>query len=309
MTSPESPIDLLVLSPHLDDAALSCGGQIHRMARTGGRVVVLTVFAGGPSDDPCSAVTDRDASPAAVAFHALIGLEAGEAGVAAADAAVAARRAEDRVACEILGAEGVRWRRLDAVYRRHPDGPLPSLAALFDRARPVDEALVAALAADLRALPPLRRLLVPLGVGGHLDHRTVRAAAERAFPPSSLRYYEDLPYARSRRARWHALGLSFLGELIERPLGPWRSEPAPWAEIDLEAKIAAVAAYASQVEPLFGSAERMAHTLDTVAERLAIRFDEPLAEAVWRATGSLDRLDEDSFDRIDATSPRGASHR
>ena len=38
----------LYLSPHLDDAALSCGGQIAQATRQGRRVLIVTVMAGDP---------------------------------------------------------------------------------------------------------------------------------------------------------------------------------------------------------------------------------------------------------------------
>ncbi|WP_366972639.1 PIG-L family deacetylase, partial [Thermoflexus sp.] len=41
---------LWVLSPHPDDAVLSCGGTLYRTARAGIPVRVITVFAGDPRD-------------------------------------------------------------------------------------------------------------------------------------------------------------------------------------------------------------------------------------------------------------------
>ena len=39
------------LSPHLDDAVLSCGGLIHRQVVAGQRPLVVTIFAGTPPVD------------------------------------------------------------------------------------------------------------------------------------------------------------------------------------------------------------------------------------------------------------------
>src|SRR5690349_4048271 len=39
----------LFLSPHYDDAVLSCGGLIHKLVGEGQRVVVRTVMGGAPS--------------------------------------------------------------------------------------------------------------------------------------------------------------------------------------------------------------------------------------------------------------------
>src|SRR6185295_15615325 len=47
--------DHIYLSPHLDDAALSCGGAIARHANAGARVLVVTICtAAPPSDGPFS---------------------------------------------------------------------------------------------------------------------------------------------------------------------------------------------------------------------------------------------------------------
>ena len=40
------PYRYVYLSPHLDDAVLSCGGLIHRQRQEGESVLVVTIFAG-----------------------------------------------------------------------------------------------------------------------------------------------------------------------------------------------------------------------------------------------------------------------
>ena len=47
----------IYLSPHYDDAALSCGGSIHKQTRQQEPVAVITVFAGTP-DLPNSALSE-----------------------------------------------------------------------------------------------------------------------------------------------------------------------------------------------------------------------------------------------------------
>ena len=61
---------------------------------------------------------------------------------------------------------------------------------------------VAVRSSDVAAIRPIlsRRnagllTLAPLGLGGHVDHRTVRDAAVECLAPSTLGFYEDLPYA------------------------------------------------------------------------------------------------------------------
>jgi LmbE family N-acetylglucosaminyl deacetylase len=82
---------VVVVSPHLDDAVLSVGAAMSRAARRGARVEVLTVLAGDPEA--------ADVAPSSWDEAA---------GFATAAAAAAARRDEDRVACEGLGARP-RW--------------------------------------------------------------------------------------------------------------------------------------------------------------------------------------------------------
>ena len=50
-------VDSIYLSPHLDDVALSCGGQIHQLThRPGGQeVLIVTLMAGVPPPGPVSA--------------------------------------------------------------------------------------------------------------------------------------------------------------------------------------------------------------------------------------------------------------
>jgi LmbE family N-acetylglucosaminyl deacetylase len=97
---------VVVLSSHLDDAALSLGGFIARSAREGSAVTVVTVFAGDPGSTLPASAWDRRCG-----FQT------------AADAA-RGRRLEDRRACALLGSAAV-WLPLhDHEYgaERDPDG-------------------------------------------------------------------------------------------------------------------------------------------------------------------------------------------
>lgn len=76
----------IYLSPHLDDAALSCGGLVWMQAQAGERVEIWTMCAGDP---PEGRLSDY-----AQAHHERWGLGR---------EAVAARREEDARSCNILG--------------------------------------------------------------------------------------------------------------------------------------------------------------------------------------------------------------
>jgi LmbE family N-acetylglucosaminyl deacetylase len=218
-------LDLLVLSPHLDDAALSCGGSIHRCTRAGGRALVVTLFAG-----------DVPRAPSAFAreVEALWGLD---------NEVMAARRAEDERAMAILGAELRHWDLIDALYRTAPGGePLyENLKALRAEVRDPGD-LSQRLETGLRELPGAARVLAPLAVGGHVDHQLARQAAESVLGDApELRFYEDYPYARSRFALRRALGRR----------RRWIAESVDLEEADVEARCAATLAYPSQLGTAF----------------------------------------------------------
>jgi len=295
------------LSPHLDDAVLSCGGRIWQQVQAGERALVVTIFAGVPSPD-------APLSPFAQALHALWGL---------ADA-IAARREEDTAALALLQAEAVYWPYLDCIYRRAPDGSFfcDGEETLFGEVHPAEGALIAELAGRFRALTLEQggTLYAPLAVGHHVDHQVVRRAVAGI---EDVVYYEDYPYAEEPGALEAALGRKRStsspspwppptggGGIIppskgdEQPVASsedgspavpppvvgevrwggfpeqWRAELVALSPQALEAKIAAIACYGSQLEALgWAGASEMAAAVRTFAERTV--GDGP-AERYWR---------------------------
>ncbi|HEY3831250.1 MAG TPA: PIG-L family deacetylase [Acidimicrobiia bacterium] len=148
----------VVVSPHLDDAVLSCGALIAADPGT----LVVTVFAGRPQPGLSGEPTDWDRS----------------CGFAAGDDVLAARRHEDDCACAALGAEP-RW--LDFVDYQYGE-PVA-----------VDE-IAAELGAVIEALAPAE-LFVPLGLV-HPDHDRTHRACRLLIGRTTLTVfaYEDLPY-------------------------------------------------------------------------------------------------------------------
>jgi LmbE family N-acetylglucosaminyl deacetylase len=218
--------DTLYLSPHLDDAALSCGGSIAAQTRAGGRVLIVTITAG----DPPAQVSEYAAS-----LHQRWELIAN---------ATAARRAEDLAACAILGADALHWDLPDCIYRldRHGVPFYVSDADIFGDVAPAEMGLVADLAARMADLPPAAQVVAPLCVGHHVDHWLTRLAAEQAFGPAALEYYEDYPYAQQPGAVAAALG---------QPAAEWTARVIPLTGADLAIKYDAVAAYVSQLSTFF----------------------------------------------------------
>ncbi len=213
------------LSPHFDDAVLSCGALIHRQTRAGERVVVLTVCAGVPPAGPLSDF--------AQALHARWGVTA--------EAVRATRQTEDQTALRRLGAEAHYLAVPDCIYRRAPETLAflyASEEALFGPMAPAEQALshslAAQLAAWLTAWPAVQGYL-PLGIGQHVDHQLTRLAAEQL--PQAWLYYEDYPYAARvpETPAWAGLASQL------------RAHPLAVEDQDIEAYCQAVADYRSQV--------------------------------------------------------------
>jgi LmbE family N-acetylglucosaminyl deacetylase len=234
--------DHVYLSPHLDDAALSCGGAIARHSAAGARVLVVTICtASPPPEGPLSSFAEE--------IHRQWGLSAGQ--------AVRARLHEDSLAMEYLGADSLWVGMLDAIYRRPAD--YISDATLFGA--PVsDDPLLPSLKTFTRALRdrvPRATLYAPLGVGNHVDHEITYQAA-RAGAGNAIAFYEDFPYVTKPDAldqRLRALDGSFVTSTLD-------------IDATLSRKLGAIAAYASQIGTLFGDVETMRQQVRAYAEEL-----------------------------------------
>ena len=236
--------DSIYLSPHLDDAALSCGGQIFAQTTTGQSVLVVTVMAG--------AVPDGELSDFAAELHARWELGAD---------ATAVRRAEDAAACAILGADFLHWDVPDCVYRRSAvtGQPLyPTWPDVIDAVHPDESALINQLAECIAGLPGHGRLVAPLGVGRHADHQVSRLAAECAAD-GDLVYYEDFPYVREAGA---------LTAVIPQDDANWQATAVPLQEEALAAKVEAIAAFVSQLSTFFDGRADLAAQINAYAERV-----------------------------------------
>lgn len=227
--------DTIYLSPHLDDAVLSCGGQIFEQAQRGAAMLIVTIAAGEPQTEIRSLFAEF--------LHHNWGLTAAE--------AVAIRRAEDQAACMRLGAKALHWSLPDCIYRLHPEQQTPLYTSnedIFGPVHPAEAPLIDSISRFLNELPSAQHIVAPLSAGNHVDHQLVRAAAERVWT-TSLLYYEDYPYVQRHPEE--------LGRLI-KPASRWRSQLKPLSSLALQARIDATNAYRSQVKTLFNSADEMA---------------------------------------------------
>jgi LmbE family N-acetylglucosaminyl deacetylase len=249
MTELEEYYDHLYVSPHFDDVALSCGGQVFRHAAIGDSVLVVTVTGGEPPHGVQSETVRN--------LHQRWADSLGE----TPEAIVAQRRAEDWEAFGILRAAVLHLDFLDCIYRAGPDGdPLyPGPNDMFGPFNPADAAVVDALAAALAGLPEAGQVYLPLGVGGHIDHGVARRAGERAF--KDVAYYEDYPYTMIPDALAAVLPAAGRGE--------WQPETVWLTETAMAAKIESVSAYRSQLSSFFTGLDDLAAKLRADGQRVA----------------------------------------
>jgi LmbE family N-acetylglucosaminyl deacetylase len=234
--------DHVYLSPHLDDAVLSCGGAIARHSNAGARVLVVTICTGAPPpDSPFSAFARK--------HHLMWGFAPGQ--------AMAARMREDDRALERLDADAYRAGMLDAIYRM-PE-VYTSNDELFGAPAPDDPLLYSTrqLIAALRGRLPHATFYAPLGVGNHVDHQILHAAA-RDGAGAFMAFYEDFPYVTQPGAleqRLAALGQKFVPSTID-------------IDATLARKIGAIDAYVSQLSSLFDDPVARARVITDYAEGL-----------------------------------------
>lgn len=207
---------MIVLSPHLDDAVLSCGQLLAARPDS----VVVTIFAGLPRP--------RHRTPYDIGCGFRCSIDA-----------VRARRLEDQEACSTLNARAVHLDWLDGQYRTAPVGEAPLRAGIrgaIEKSGLDDPAVFA-----------------PLGVN-HSDHDAVCDAALSA-DIRDLWLYEELPArvllpelaiarVHAVRHRGYAAQPRFDLELTARELGP------------LDMKEQAMKAYASQTHQLGSLGDR-----------------------------------------------------
>ena len=251
----------IYISPHFDDVPLSCGGQVAAQTRAGERMLVVTVCSRVPTNKvkrtPFAAQMEAEWRATAAANSPNIYL---------------IRRAEEENALHRLGAEHQWLDYLDAIYRGKGYN---SDATLFGAPLKADLQLVLPwLISDLAkiATPRLQAILYfPLAIGNHVDHQLAHLAGrELAARGYHVRFYEDFPYVGRSGALEQRLGQ------IPLKLLPTLTD----IRATLDDKIAAIAAYNSQLGILFGGEAAMREQVMSYAELVA--QGDGLAERYWQ---------------------------
>lgn len=256
-------MDVVVLSPHLDDAAFACGGTIAAAVAQQKRVLVATFGTSPPEHQvPANLAVFMD---------------------------YATRLDEDRRAMEQLGAEGRAMGFVERVFRQpmlnrlHKAFRTPDTIAGFDALDAMRRSVNELLQEFPNAL-----FLAPLGVGNHFDHVELFLAAFYAMVDNQaferLHFYEEAysfglsarkqhfvtrrhvwegkesPERTSMRtwATFKALSFARSGPPVEtflpqegRPYS-WTLRPSPMAEFE-QHKFRAAFCYESQIAMLGGA--------------------------------------------------------
>ncbi|MDD2522598.1 MAG: PIG-L family deacetylase [Anaerolineaceae bacterium] len=233
----EDPINQAVfLSPHYDDAVLSCGGTLNLLRRKNISCSVITLFAGSPTGE---------LSTFATWFHGVWKLPYD---------ATAYRREENRKALIALNAQELSLDFQSSIYRRDPStGTIlyNTKGDVFGGNWKDDDSLLFDLIGRCRELLTHKGdfyLIAPLGVGNHIDHLLTQTAAShlsQELEDAKLTYYEELPYATQSEAVPIALR--------RQSPPPQTSVLVPLSEEDLKAKYVASKQYQSQLEATAGA--------------------------------------------------------
>lgn len=232
---------VLIISPHLDDAVLSCGDLIHKLHNEDNIIDVVTVFS-------------RDAkflSSAAIRFHSNCFLP---------NTPMKHRKQEDKKAHKLLHCGSMYLNLLECLYRKnnneflYPD--LDNIYHLEDNDKYIIKCVEKKL---LKIINNYDIVLAPMGLGGHADHLVCNKAINniRSQINGELYFYEEVAYVcyyyrEYDKSNW---GDGFNYKLIEL------------SEEDYISKINAILLYRSQLNILWNNYEQMYDDLDIFSHK------------------------------------------
>ncbi len=217
----------LFVSPHLDDAVFSCGGTMAKLAESGWRTILCTVFTKSVADPKGFALAcqlDKNLAPE-IDYMKL-------------------RRAEDCAAARILNvSETLHLNFAEAPHRGYHSAP-----ELFAGVKSGDEIWkpIAEHFALLDDIHEPELVFAPQGLGSHCDHLQTIDAVLKSFAEEKMCWYFDTPYAIRQPAAKKYHRLSQFPELESQNITD-----------HLDAKIEACAAYRSQIDFQFGGRQNL----------------------------------------------------
>jgi len=168
--------DHVYISPHFDDVAASCGGRILIHTQAGKSILVVTIFSSKPNQN--TRVRSK-------ALQAMLDYDR--------------RRIEDIEAMQRLGADFLWLEFPEVIFRHHP--PWRRYGLTYPVTAP-NQCLCCQVTASLKKIcqqTQCTEMIIPLGIGQHVDHQIVYQAGVNLQShkphPYSVSFYEEIPYA------------------------------------------------------------------------------------------------------------------
>lgn len=184
-------LSYLFISPHLDDALLSCGGLISELAPKA-ELTIATVF------------THAHNYPSSLSIRRFLRLS----GYGDSEELFALRRQEDKKINSELGVKTIHLGFIDGLYRLIPKCggllgqvipetrfiyPIYSWQLKRGRVSGWDQPLITQIEEELlKLIEPNMVVFAPSAIGNNMDHKIVRLACEKVFPECIL--WSDFPY-------------------------------------------------------------------------------------------------------------------
>lgn len=179
MKSMRSDFDVVVLSPHLDDAILSCGQHIWKWKQEGKRIMIITLFTKHTGYTLLPDYTKE--------YLKITGFNTG-------DEFGKARILEDVGAMNAIGVEWKHWGLLDAGFRidRDRKAMYPTKKCLLSaKIRKEDKKFIKIIGDKLEKISS-KLFLFPYAVGGHVDHLIAKKIGMKN--KGRKLYYLETPY-------------------------------------------------------------------------------------------------------------------
>ena len=226
-------LSYLFVSPHLDDALLSCGGLLSYLAKKHD-VTVATVF------------TEAHNQPQNLSIRRFLKLSTERDSLTL----FQKRREEDAKLISNLGASCVHLGFTDALYRLRTGRnwwgrvisdlnfiyPFFSWQLKMGRVSGLDKPLEEQIASQIKKLVKIYTvILAPAGIGKHMDHLLIRRVCEKYFPETV--FWSDFPY--------NVWNNQFFSDLEDRGY-----QTLKWEE-DLDQKIELIRTLKTQLNLLF----------------------------------------------------------
>ncbi|PQQ25348.1 PIG-L family deacetylase [Photorhabdus luminescens] len=237
----------LFLSPHLDDAALSAGGLIHKLVSENQQVVVLTFFT-EYDENLTSHYLRSENNDNMNSFIKLYSKRANE----------------DIAFCNKLSAIPIHGKILDCIYRidqygepmyNNSAGIYSGLAHKSDYASDMAQDLIDKILLNYQP----DYIYAPLGIGRHVDHIIINNLVHNIKGSHKLKIllYEDFPYVLGEYPIVNPDSLE--NALLRNNKFDMR---AILVDIDLKEKMQNILFYDSQLEPLFGNESNLLISLE-----------------------------------------------